>query len=224
MRSGADIESGFRLVDERLHPILLEFFEARGSLPAEAENLAQRTLTEVFLGVRGLEKAEGFFSWLFPIVSGLRGGSRRGDEACPSELRGLAFHAGTLPEGEREAVREHLAACAGCRDVAGDAREFLDRMGGLAAGGRARPRPREFTRRRMLALGATVLFVAGSVVYMTLDRGGASTERTLEEARRRMHAKDWRGAAELLDPFLLRHPGHPEAVKLREEVRRAPGG
>jgi tetratricopeptide (TPR) repeat protein len=53
----------------------------------------------------------------------------RGSGECPGESALVAFYRGRLSEAEAESVREHLAACAACVELARDARAFVEAMG-----------------------------------------------------------------------------------------------
>lgn len=52
---------------------------------------------------------------------------------CPPEQRVLAFYRGELSATDAETLREHLAVCPRCLEIARDARRFLAAMGESAA-------------------------------------------------------------------------------------------
>lgn len=52
---------------------------------------------------------------------------------CLNEERIVAFYSGRLGESEAESVRDHLAECPGCLEMARDARQFLKAMNDPAA-------------------------------------------------------------------------------------------
>ena len=100
---------------------------------------------------------------------------------CQSEEGMLAFYSGGLSEAEEARVREHLAACPSCLDLAGDARRFLEAMGpgggehGAEATGGA-SEPRAWPKPLALAAGAALLAVGlwtatrGHAPRLSLDR------------------------------------------------------
>jgi tetratricopeptide (TPR) repeat protein len=46
--------------------------------------------------------------------------------SCLGEEELMLFYSGGLPEARMDAIRDHLVACAACRSLAGEAREFLE--------------------------------------------------------------------------------------------------
>ena len=68
----------------------------------------------------------------------LRGALRaRVAAPCPGEDALLAFYRGALAEAENESLREHLASCARCVELARDARAFLEAWVGAPERSRA---------------------------------------------------------------------------------------
>ncbi|MBI4585552.1 MAG: sigma-70 family RNA polymerase sigma factor [Planctomycetes bacterium] len=72
IRSGAEVEESFRILDARLRPRLLSYFRARRFSFEEADELAQSTLLRVFTGLKGLEEENKFLAWLFTIARRVR--------------------------------------------------------------------------------------------------------------------------------------------------------
>ena len=92
---------------------------------------------------------------------------------CPGEPRLLAFYREELDEDQADAVREHLATCPACLELARDAREFLAALRGADPAPALPPRrlaaaPR--SRRTALwaaAAAATVLAALGLYAFRT---------------------------------------------------------
>ena len=57
---------------------------------------------------------------------------RRPAAQCLDEQQAVAFYSGTLSREEADGVRDHLADCPACLDLARDARQFLEIMSGAA--------------------------------------------------------------------------------------------
>ena len=55
---------------------------------------------------------------------------RRPDSPCLDEQQAVAFYSGSLSQEEVEGVRNHLADCAACLDLAREARQFVEAMSG----------------------------------------------------------------------------------------------
>jgi hypothetical protein len=94
----------------------------------------------------------------------------RGLEQAPPHLDEptlIDFYRGRLSSGREEAVREHLAACAGCVEAARDARRFLEAMGESAPV----REPRRFPAWFPLA-AAVLLALAGGVLWLSTRGGG----------------------------------------------------
>jgi hypothetical protein len=81
--------------------------------------------------------------------------------ACPAEERVFAFYAGSLAFADEDEVRAHLVACAACREVAADAREFLAAIGGEPGRTAALGSPRW---RTVAALAAGLVLLAGGAL------------------------------------------------------------
>lgn len=93
---------------------------------------------------------------------------RRGATPCPGEGPLLAFYGGGLDEARSEAIREHLAGCASCVELALDARAFVETMSAPAA--EAGPGSR---MARWLAAAAALLVAAGAGLWLTRQRPAA---------------------------------------------------
>lgn len=90
--------------------------------------------------------------------------SGRGDGAHPGEAALVAFYRGGLTGTEEDAIREHLAACASCVELARDARRFVEAMGADAS---VMPMPRA---RRWLALAAVLAAAAIGLIWIAKSR------------------------------------------------------
>jgi tetratricopeptide (TPR) repeat protein len=95
----------------------------------------------------------------------LRGAfSGRSEGAHPGEAALVAFYRGGLTATEEDAIREHLAACASCVDLARDARRFVEAMGTDAS---VMPMPRA---KRWLALAAVLAAAAMALIWIARSR------------------------------------------------------
>lgn len=72
LRSGAESESTYQVLDGWLRPRLSRYFRAHGFRHSDAEDLVQNTLARVYQGVRQLEHEERFLGWLFTIARNVR--------------------------------------------------------------------------------------------------------------------------------------------------------
>jgi RNA polymerase sigma-70 factor (ECF subfamily) len=72
LRSGGDTEDSFRIIESQLGPRLLSYFQAHYFSREDAQDLVQKTLVRVYLGIRQLEDDEKFVSWLFVIARNVR--------------------------------------------------------------------------------------------------------------------------------------------------------
>jgi RNA polymerase sigma-70 factor (ECF subfamily) len=70
--TGIRVEDNFRIIALRLSPRLLSYFRAYLSSREEAEDLVQKTLTRVFLGIKQLKEEQKFLGWLFTIARNVR--------------------------------------------------------------------------------------------------------------------------------------------------------
>jgi RNA polymerase sigma-70 factor (ECF subfamily) len=68
LRAGLDREESARRLDALLRPRLAGYFRARGFRSDESEELVQKTLARVFLGVQQLRAETSFLPWLFVIA------------------------------------------------------------------------------------------------------------------------------------------------------------
>jgi RNA polymerase sigma-70 factor (ECF subfamily) len=71
-RAGLNVEENFRLIDGQLRPRLFGYFRANFFSTEDAEDLVQKTLTQVYLGMGQLEHEEKFMGWLFAIARNVR--------------------------------------------------------------------------------------------------------------------------------------------------------
>jgi DNA-directed RNA polymerase specialized sigma24 family protein len=71
LRAGEADEQSSRLLDERLRPRLLRYFLSHAFSREDAEDLVQKTLPQVFLGMGRLRAEESFRPWLFTIARNL---------------------------------------------------------------------------------------------------------------------------------------------------------
>lgn len=72
VRAGIEVEDSFRIIDAQLSARLLSYFQARYFSREDAEDLVQKTLAAVYIGVRQLEHEEKFLAWLFTIARNVR--------------------------------------------------------------------------------------------------------------------------------------------------------
>ena len=72
LRNGTDSDGGFGVLDARLRPRLLRYFESDPGSRSEAEDLVQKTLLRVYQGVGKLEREDRFLPWLFVIARNVR--------------------------------------------------------------------------------------------------------------------------------------------------------
>ena len=72
LRSGVDVDESFRELELWARPRLLGYFQGHRFSPEDAEDLVQKTLIRVYLGVRQLEQEQKFLSWLFVIARNVR--------------------------------------------------------------------------------------------------------------------------------------------------------
>jgi len=127
---------------------------------------------------------------------------------CLSAERLIAFYGGEIEGPEAEALREHLAACPVCLELARDARTFLAAMGDetLIAAQKAAPTQRAWGRR--WAAAAALFLVAGLAAWgwWRHARAPAWQELTIAKAEYPLPRVDdqgivWRGEEEETDAF-----------------------
>jgi tetratricopeptide repeat protein/putative zinc finger protein len=105
---------------------------------------------------------------------------------CPGEETLVAFYRGGLSEAEGESVREHLALCASCVDLAQDARRFLGAMGSPAAA--------EVSRRqglRWLAAAAVLAVAFSAGLWVARQRPATPASPSVPEAAVPGAANPW---------------------------------
>ncbi len=145
---------------------------------------------------------------------------------CLSEERLLAFYRGLLDEALVEGVREHLASCPACLELARDVREFLAAMRGRVRPREATPRraPSGLVRRRttLWALAAALAVVSGLAVYdylvtrrpppvADLVWRGESDSAEYDAAMEHFHAGRFEAAEVALESYVLAHPADDRA-------------
>ncbi|MEX0879450.1 MAG: tetratricopeptide repeat protein [Thermoanaerobaculia bacterium] len=137
----------------------------------------------------------------------------RAASPCPGEETLLAFYRGDLSEAEGESVREHLAGCASCVDLARDARAFLETMESVPE------RSRSFPLRWLAA--AAVLAVALLAGLWVARRGpAAATPPPVPAAAALVSANPWRDL-----PFVAaayRPPAPEDELVFRSEEEAPP--
>ncbi len=146
--------------------------------------------------------------------------------ACPGEGRLLAFYRGALEEAEADGIREHLATCPVCLELARDAREFVVALRGdetRPAPPPARPAARPRSRRTAAwALAAAITACAALGLYALLPERRAAAGADLvwrgddgsgELAVAMEHYRAGRfDAAEVaLESYVLAHPADDRA-------------
>ena len=143
---------------------------------------------------------------------------------CLGEPRLLAFYREELDEDQADAVREHLATCPACLELARDAREFLAALRGADPALPARrlaAAPR--SRRTVLwaaAAAVSVLAVLGLYAFRTErqpprpaevvwrgDDGSAAYDAAMEHFR----AGRFEAAEAALETYVLAHPADDRA-------------
>ena len=146
----------------------------------------------------------------------------RGGDAAPGRCldaeRLIAFYGGELDGPEAEAVREHLAACPACLELAQDARTFLQAMGDAAikAPQGAPPQRAGLARAQRWVAAAALIVVAGGGAWgwWRHARDSAWQEFPIARADYPLPVPDepgivWRGEeepanafAQAIDPYL----------------------
>ena len=145
---------------------------------------------------------------------------------CPGEARLLAFYRGEFDEDQADAIREHLATCPPCLELARDAREFLVALRGAEPApavppGRVAATPR--SRRTALwvaAAAVTALAALGLYAVRTErptprpaevvwrgDDGTAAYDAAMEHFR----AGRFEAAEAALETYVLAHPADDRA-------------
>ncbi len=71
IRADIKVEEAFHSLDRILRPWLIAYFR-RASSPADADELAQTTLSRVYLNIRGLADESRFVPWLFTIARNVK--------------------------------------------------------------------------------------------------------------------------------------------------------
>ena len=145
---------------------------------------------------------------------------------CPGESRLLAFYRGEFDEDPADAIREHLATCPACLELARDAREFVAALRGADPAPALPPRrPAAAPRPRRAALwaaaaAATVLAALGLYAFRTErqsprpaelvwrgDDGSAAYDAAMEHFR----AGRFEAAEAALETYVLAHPADDRA-------------
>ena len=145
---------------------------------------------------------------------------------CPGETSLLAFYRGELDEGQADTIREHLATCPACLELARDAREFLAALRGAEPApalppGRATAAPRS-RRTALWAAAAAVTALAALGLYAVRterptrrpaevvwrgDDGSAAYDAAMEHFR----AGRFEAAEAALETYVLAHPADDRA-------------
>ena len=145
---------------------------------------------------------------------------------CPGEPRLLAFYRGELDEDRADAIREHLATCPACLELARDAREFVAALRGAEPTPAAPPRrlaaaPRS-RRAALWAAAAAVTALAALGLYSLRperqpprpadlvwrgDDGSAAHDAAMEHFR----AGRFEAAEAALETYVLAHPADDRA-------------
>lgn len=145
---------------------------------------------------------------------------------CPGESCLLAFYQGELDEGPADAIREHLATCPACLELARDAREFVAALRGADPApalpprhAAAAPRSRRTALWAAVAAG-TVLAAVGLYALRTDPRpprpaelvwrgddGSAAYDAAMEHFR----AGRFEAAEAALETYVLAHPADDRA-------------
>jgi RNA polymerase sigma-70 factor (ECF subfamily) len=68
LRAGIEIPAAYGVLDDRLRPRLLAYFQAHGFRREDAEDLVQTTLARVYGSVADLRDDDRFLPWLFVIA------------------------------------------------------------------------------------------------------------------------------------------------------------
>ena len=72
LRAGVETDESFNRIERWLRPRLIGYFRAHYFSPEDADDLVQKTLARVYLGIRQLEQEEKFLAWLFVIARNVR--------------------------------------------------------------------------------------------------------------------------------------------------------
>lgn len=130
---------------------------------------------------------------------------------CPGEERLLAFYRGGLPEAEVESVREHLAGCASCVDLARDARAFL-------AAWEASPATLRPSSLRWLAAAAVLLVAAFASIWVLRHRPAPPSPGLAPEAAAPAAANPWRNLPVAAAAYRLPRPEDELVFRSPEEA------
>jgi tetratricopeptide (TPR) repeat protein len=144
---------------------------------------------------------------------------------CPGEARLLAFYRGELEEDRADAIREHLATCPACLELARDAREFLAALRGAEPApavppGRVTAVPRSRRTALWIAAAAVAALAALGLYAIRTERparpaevvwrgddGSAAYEAAMEHFR----AGRFEAAEAALETYVLAHPADDRA-------------
>jgi RNA polymerase sigma-70 factor (ECF subfamily) len=72
LRAGVETDESFNTIERWLRHRLIGYFRAHYFSPEDADDLVQKTLARVYLGIRQLEHEEKFLAWLFVIARNVR--------------------------------------------------------------------------------------------------------------------------------------------------------
>jgi len=134
---------------------------------------------------------------------------------CPGETALLAFYGGRLAKAESESIREHLARCAPCVELARDAREFRGAM-------EAAPQsPRRVGYWLAAAAALATATLAGLVVARSRPAATAPRPEPETAASAPAPAKSWKDLAIAPAPYA---PVAPEDELAYRSGEPAPGG
>ena len=67
-QQGADPQRNFQILFERFYPQVCRFFQRKGFLPEDSQELTQEVLFSVYKGLAELRQPEQFQSWLFTVA------------------------------------------------------------------------------------------------------------------------------------------------------------
>lgn len=100
LKRGEALESSSRQVVERLRPALLKYFGHHHFSTADAEDLAQETLSKALVAIASLRDESCFLGWLYQIARNVRlraqSSVHRRAEGLDAEVESLA----ELPDGD----------------------------------------------------------------------------------------------------------------------------
>lgn len=108
LRAGIEVPAAYSVLDDRLRPRLLAYFQAHGFLLEDAEDLVQATLARVYSGVTDLRHDDRLLPWLFVIARNERWRALARRRREPA-VTGVEYEAESIADSASEATAEAVA-------------------------------------------------------------------------------------------------------------------